>query len=101
MRTIDTFGYGPLPVLGTLTQCRNTRKGWTGIREDGAIVEVTYRPEESAYGPARMPDKDYVVQTRPAVANELRDIHGNVVLGVVLIERAKKKPPRGERRGRG
>jgi hypothetical protein len=97
MRTVDTCLYGPLPVLGTLTQCRNTRKGWTGIREDGAVVEVTYRPEEREFGPARMPDTGYIVSTRPAVAGEHGNVHGNVSIGVVLLERAKRKPPRRSR----
>jgi len=33
-------------------------------------VNISYRPEERDFGPARMPDKDYVVLTRDAAAHE-------------------------------
>jgi hypothetical protein len=81
MRTIDTFSHGPLPVLDTWRQCRNTKTGWGGVNEAGERVNITYRPEERAYGPARMPDLDYVVIMHDAS-------HTGAPEGIILIERA-------------
>lgn len=84
MRTIDTDWHGPLPVLDTWRECRNTKAGWTGVNDKGERVSITYRPEERAFGPARMPpNKDYVVLMRG-------DAYGGAVEGVVLIERAQR-----------
>jgi hypothetical protein len=105
MRTLVTDTHGELPVLGIWRRCRHTRTGWTGVREDGAVVDIRYRPEEREWGPARMPPKDYVVVARAAAAHEFGDVAGHVTKGVILIERAspKKKAPAvkdGESRGR-
>ena len=85
MRTIDTDSHGPLPVLDTWRECHNTKSGWTGVNDKGERVNITYRPEERAFGPARLPDKDYVVLMRG-------DAYGGVVEGVALIERASQHP---------
>ena len=78
-------------MLDTWRRCRHTRAGWTGVNEKGQRVNISYRPEECAYGPARMPDKDYVVIVRNAASHEYGDVHGHVPEGVVLIERAGRK----------
>ena len=87
MKTVDT-PYGPLPVVDTWRQCRHTRTGWTGVNKKGQRMNIGYRPEERGYGPARMPDRDYVVLTRDAAAHEYGDVHGHVPMGVALVERA-------------
>ena len=98
-QTIVTFGYGRLPVLDIWHECRHTKTGWTAINRKGQRLNLCRPPNERDFGPARMPDKDYVVLTRDAAAHEhCRDVHGHVPMGVALIERAarakvKKKPP--------
>jgi hypothetical protein len=89
MQTVET-PYGVLPVVDTWRQCRHTRAGWTAINEKGQRLNLTYRPEERDFGPARMPDWDYVVLTRPAAANEYGDVHGHVPMGVALLERTSR-----------
>jgi hypothetical protein len=96
VRTVDT-SYGPLPVVDTWRDCRHTKTGWTGVNDKGERVNMSYRPEERAYGPARMPDEDHVVLVRDAVGSEPRDVAGFTPVGAVLIERAargkaKRKP---------
>jgi hypothetical protein len=70
---------------------RHTRAGWTGVDEKGERVNITYR-QESGFGPARIPPKDYII---------MRGAAGGAPEGVVLIERARTKskrtPPRGRR----
>ena len=90
MKTIDT-PHGVLPVIDTWKKCRHTKTGWTGVNEKGQRVNISYRPEERDFGPARMPDKDYVVLTRDAAAHEHGDVYGHVPMGVALIERAGRK----------
>jgi len=58
-------------------------------------VNISYRPEERDFGPARMPDRDYLVLTRDAAAHEHGDINGHVPEGVILIERAVRTNARG------
>jgi hypothetical protein len=88
MRTVDTLR-GPLPVLDTWRECRNTDTGWTAVNEKGERLNITYPPSERDSGLARVPpdDMDYVTLVR-----------GGVIEGVALIERApraksKKKAP--------
>jgi hypothetical protein len=103
VRTLDTVEHGPLPVLDVWKECRNTGTGWTGINEKGERLDIRLR-EPDAFGPARMPDKDYAVLVRPAGPCEYGDVSGHVPVGVALIERAararaKKKAPVGGRGG--
>jgi hypothetical protein len=102
-RTIDTLEHGPLPVLDVWRECRNTKTGWTGINEKGERLNIRLR-EKDAFGPARMPDKDYAIIVRDAVPHDPRVIGDHVPVGVALIERAargkaKKKAPVGGRGG--
>ena|SRR6516162_9956213 len=96
VRTIDTFEHGPLPVLDTWRQCRHTRTGWTGINEKGERLNIRFR-EQDAFGPARIPKKNYAVLVRAAGPGECGTVSGHVPVGVALIERAargkiKRKP---------
>jgi hypothetical protein len=96
MRTIDTAEHGPLPVLDTWRECRNTKTGWTGINEKGERLDIRLRKPDSL-GPARMPDKDYAIIVRDANPQDTRVSGDHVPIGVALIERAvrskaKKKP---------
>ena len=96
VRTIDTFEHGPLPVLDTWRQCWHTRTGWTGINEKGERLNIRFR-EQDAFGPARIPKKNYAVLVRAAGPGECGTVSGHVPVGVALIERAargkiKRKP---------
>ena len=97
MRTVDT-PYGLLPVVDSWKECRHTGDGWTAVNEKGERLNIRRPLSESNYGPARMPDRDYVVIMRDAVGHEPRDVSGHVPVGVALIERtprakSKKKAP--------
>ena len=72
-------------MLDTWRECRNTKSGWTGVNNKGERVNITYRLEEQAFGPARMPDRDYVVLMRG-------DALSGAAEGVALIERARNRP---------
>ena len=96
-RTVDTV-YGPLPVLDVLRQCRYMKGGrsWTGINEKGERLNIRFR-EQDAFGPARIPKKNYAVLVRAAGPGECGTVSGHVPVGVALIERAargkiKRKP---------
>ena len=86
MKTIDT-PHGVLPVIDTWKKCRHTKTGWTGVNEEGQRVNISYRPEERDFGPARMPDLHYVILTRDAAADALfaARSHPRRKRGLVLV----------------
>ena len=88
MKMIDTPTHGVLPVLDVWKQCRHTKTGWTGVNEQGQRVNIGYRPEERDFGPARMPDRDYVVER--CGADQCTRSRVNLLPFVVSVQAARR-----------
>jgi len=90
METVEHPFYGRLPVVDILTDCHDTRTGWTGWRKrDGARFDTVYDPSLLKYyrpgeePVARLPDNDVLIS---------RDKEGRI-LGAIRIERRLRAVP--------
>jgi hypothetical protein len=62
---VESWLYGPLPVIETWIDCRHTKAGWCGRRKsDGAPVNITYDPRDYGGHPGCRRKLGYMARER-------------------------------------
>ena len=63
---VDTELFGKQPVLGTITDCKPTAYGWTGVMPGGRVVEV--RACDPSFRKLDIPENHTVKSIKPPSA---------------------------------